>query len=97
MSTKKEELYKLAENLTKHLETNLHQCPCCPAATCKMDEPCLGCETYAEWLKKEYPEPEKCNICGKNIEGNVTYQGGWCCRECFWDRYKQLHGKTLNK
>ncbi len=37
MSDKKEELYP---------------CPCCKATKCIMDEPCLGCETYGEWLNK---------------------------------------------
>lgn len=31
----------------------LNQCPCCPATKCLMDEPCLGCETYAEWSAKQ--------------------------------------------
>jgi len=30
---------------------NLHPCPCRPATTCAMLEPCLGCETYGRWLK----------------------------------------------
>ena len=29
--------------------SELNQCPCCPATKCKMDEPCLGCETYSQW------------------------------------------------
>ena len=33
-------------------ERELNQCPCCPATKCLMDEPCLGCETYAEWSAK---------------------------------------------
>lgn len=31
---------------------DLMPCPCCPATRCSMDEPCLGCETYGEWLNK---------------------------------------------
>ncbi len=34
-------------------EPELHQCPCCPATTCIMDTPCLGCETYGEWLNEK--------------------------------------------
>ncbi len=34
-------------------EEGLHKCPCCPATKCKMDEPCLGCETYGEWINGE--------------------------------------------
>jgi len=34
-------------------ETERHQCPCDPACKCVMDEPCLGCETYAGWLLKD--------------------------------------------
>jgi len=32
----------------------IYPCPCCPATKCIMDEPCLGCETYDEWLIKNY-------------------------------------------
>jgi len=28
----------------------LMPCPCDPACNCAMDELCLGCETYGEWL-----------------------------------------------
>jgi hypothetical protein len=31
---------------------DLHPCPCNPACTCEMTEPCLGCETYGEWLSR---------------------------------------------
>ena len=34
-------------------DEKLNQCPCNPACKCVMDEPCLGCETYGEWLIKE--------------------------------------------
>lgn len=54
---------------------NLHQCPYSPATTCKMDEPCLGCETYAEWESKNvcqgdcideiYGECENISTCGQ--------------------------------
>jgi hypothetical protein len=30
----------------------LSPCPCCKATMCLMDEPCLGCETYGEWLEE---------------------------------------------
>jgi len=33
------------------MSEELHQCPCDEAVKCIMDEPCLGCETYSEWLK----------------------------------------------
>ena len=28
----------------------LMPCPCNPSCTCAMNKPCLGCETYGEWL-----------------------------------------------
>lgn len=34
----------------RRIKQELHQCPCCNATECLMDEPCLGCETYSEWL-----------------------------------------------
>ncbi len=37
---------------------DLHQCPCEPATKCLMDEPCLGCETYAEWLERSGYRPD---------------------------------------
>lgn len=33
------------------MENKLNQCPCCKATKCEMSEPCLGCETYGEWLE----------------------------------------------
>jgi len=30
-----------------------YQCPCNTATKCKMDEPCLGCEEYAQWCLQE--------------------------------------------
>lgn len=30
----------------------LKPCPCEKGRLCKMDEPCLGCEHYGEWLNK---------------------------------------------
>jgi len=40
--------------MNKH---NLHQCPCEKACKCKMDKPCLECETYGTWLKGETIPP----------------------------------------
>jgi hypothetical protein len=37
------------EELTK--KPDLHPCPCDRACNCAMEESCLGCETYAKWLK----------------------------------------------
>lgn len=34
----------------------LNQCPCDLACMCKMDELCLGCETYGEWLLSRTPD-----------------------------------------
>ena len=34
-------------------ESTMHQCPCDKATKCKMDEPCLGCETYSQWEYKQ--------------------------------------------
>lgn len=34
------------------IDSDLNQCPCCPATRCLMDEPCLGCETYSTWLRE---------------------------------------------
>ena len=31
-------------------------CPCSPMAMCRMDQPCLGCETYGEWLNRRRSE-----------------------------------------
>ena len=28
----------------------LYPCPCNKAVECRMDETCLGCEEYAQWL-----------------------------------------------
>lgn len=40
----------------KPMSDELHQCPCCKATKCVMDEPCLGCETYAAWRTRAEPE-----------------------------------------
>lgn len=40
----------------KKKEDKLYQCPCDKAVTCIMDEPCLGCETYSEWLTNFHKE-----------------------------------------
>lgn len=32
------------------MEKELNQCPCNPACKCEMDEPCLGCEEYGNWI-----------------------------------------------
>ena len=53
-----EECEKLIQETGKHIlqepeevkEDGLNQCPCCKATKCKMEEPCLGCETYSDWL-----------------------------------------------
>lgn len=37
--------------------SELNQCPCNPACKCLMGEPCLGCETYGEWLNRQ-PDQE---------------------------------------
>jgi len=37
------------------MRKELHQCPCSVAVKCIMDEPCLGCEEYAEWLLNNTP------------------------------------------
>ena len=34
----------------ERVKQELNQCPCCAATKCAMDEPCLGCETYSQWL-----------------------------------------------
>ena len=34
-------------------ELSMKQCPYCPATKCKMDEPCEGCETWSEYVRKE--------------------------------------------
>jgi hypothetical protein len=31
---------------------DLHPCPCDPACNCSMQEPCLGCETYGDWINE---------------------------------------------
>lgn len=33
-------------------DKEMSQCPYSEATTCVMDEPCLGCETYSQWLRK---------------------------------------------
>ena len=41
-------------------DVKLHQCPCCIATKCIMDEPCLGCEVYGEWCNlREHSIPKK--------------------------------------
>ena len=38
----------------------MHQCPCDSACKCVMNEPCFGCETYAEWyIQSRQPKPKK--------------------------------------
>lgn len=34
-------------------QPKLYPCPCSPATKCIMDEPCLTCETYGEWLNEK--------------------------------------------
>lgn len=41
------------------MSNELHQCPCCKATKCVMDEPCLGCETYAAWSAIPDSKPEE--------------------------------------
>ncbi len=54
--------YRLSPKDAADVKSNLSQCPCCPATKCLMDESCLGCETYSQWLEKN----GKCEACGKD-------------------------------
>lgn len=35
------------------MKIELKQCPYCKATKCIMDEPCDGCETYPEYMRKK--------------------------------------------
>ncbi len=52
---------KEKEEKKKEEKIEKYPCPCNKAIKCIMDEPCLGCEVYAEWLVKESEDKHYCS------------------------------------
>ena len=60
-------------------ENELYQCPYEKACKCRMDEPCKGCETWAEALTKK-TEPVAKLQCSDGLDG--PFMKAWACVDC---------------